>query len=118
MGLALYARAALLLTARQESGEDPDPKTSSEAGQKEIYTSWALSIFIGLLVIAFFTSYVLQARKIQAVHETAMPIFAGIVIGLTLRLTAIESVLDVVTFDVDGEFKEILLVPLDVHASG
>ncbi len=40
-----------------------DPETSSEAVQKEMYTSWALSIFSGLLIIAFFTGYVLQAQK-------------------------------------------------------
>lgn len=48
-----------------------------EAGQKEIFTSWALSILIVLLIIALFTSYTLQTRKIQAVHETVLSIFAG-----------------------------------------
>lgn len=48
-----------------------------EAGQKEIFTSWALSILIVLLIIALFTSYIMQTRKIQAVHETVLSIFAG-----------------------------------------
>ena len=30
-----------------------------------------------LLIVALFTSYILQQRKIQAVHETVLSIFAG-----------------------------------------
>ena len=30
-----------------------------------------------LLIVALFTSYFLQQRKIQAVHETVLSIFAG-----------------------------------------
>jgi len=48
-----------------------------QAGQKEILTSWALLILIVLLIVALLTSYVLQTRKIQAVHETVISIFAG-----------------------------------------
>ena len=49
----------------------------AEAGQKEIFTSWALFILIMLLITALFTSYLLQQKKIQAVHETVISIFAG-----------------------------------------
>lgn len=48
-----------------------------EAGQKEIFSSWALFILIMLLIAALFTSYMLQQKKIQAVHETVISIFAG-----------------------------------------
>lgn len=37
----------------------------------------AIFIFILLLMAAFFTSYIMQERKIQAVHETVVSIFAG-----------------------------------------
>lgn len=30
-----------------------------------------------LLIVAFFTSYIMQQRKITAVHETVISIFAG-----------------------------------------
>jgi hypothetical protein len=53
------------------------PTEEPEAGQKEVFTSWALSILITLLIVALFTSYILQTRKIQAVHETVLSIFAG-----------------------------------------
>lgn len=49
----------------------------SEAGQKEIFSSWALFILIMLLIAALFTSYMLQQKRIQAVHETVISIFAG-----------------------------------------
>lgn len=48
-----------------------------EAGQKEIFSSWALFILIMLLILALFASYMLQHKKIQAVHETVISIFAG-----------------------------------------
>jgi hypothetical protein len=49
----------------------------AEAGQKEIFSSWALFILIMLLILALFTSYMLQSKKIQAVHETVISIIAG-----------------------------------------
>ena len=42
-----------------------------------MFSSFALFILIMLLVVALFTSYILQQRKIQAVHETVLSIFAG-----------------------------------------
>lgn len=52
----------------------PEP----EAGQKETFSSRALFILIMLLIAALFASYMLQHKKIQAVHETVLSIFAGI----------------------------------------
>lgn len=48
-----------------------------DTAQKEILSSWALFILIMLLIIALFASYLLQHKKIQAVHETVISIFAG-----------------------------------------
>ena len=93
----MYTWPAHLLTSstgRQADEADPDgtnlPKScaqemsahniiidTAEAGQKEIFTSWALFIMIVLLITALFTSYILQQKKIQAVHETVISIFAG-----------------------------------------
>lgn len=87
-----------------------------EAGQKEVFASWALFILIVLLIVALFTSYLLQMRKIQAVHETSLSIFAGMVIGLILRLTAVQSVLGAVSFDYQFFFN--LLLPPIILASG
>lgn len=62
---------------RRASNNDDDADDPAEAGQKEIFTSWALFIIIVLLITALFTSYILQQKKIQAVHETVVSIFAG-----------------------------------------
>ena len=112
---ALYnlAEATNRLAVRQSDETDGD---NPEAGQKEIYSSWALLILIALLILALFTSYVLRSKKIQAVHETVISIFAGMVIGLILRLTSVNSVLDVVTFDYQFFFN--LLLPPIILASG
>lgn len=59
--------------------------TEPDAAQAEISTSWALFILIVLLILALFGSYFLQTRKIQAVHETVMSIFAGKVKSATLH---------------------------------
>lgn len=48
-----------------------------DTAQKEILASWALFILIMLLILALFASYLLQHKKIQAVHETVISIFAG-----------------------------------------
>lgn len=48
-----------------------------EPEKKEFFSSWALFILIMLLIGALFTSYILQQRKIQAVHETVLSIFGG-----------------------------------------
>lgn len=74
----------------------------------------------------------LQTRKIQAVHETVISIFAGtlnapshstprspnagMVVGLVLRLTANEAVLGVVSFNYQFFFN--LLLPPIILASG
>lgn len=115
MGFAHYAiRGAMLLAARQTSDSDDDE--NPEAGQKEIYASWSLLILIVLLILALFTSYLLQSKKIQAVHETVISIFAGMVIGLILKLTSVRTVLDAVTFDYQFFFN--LLLPPIILASG
>ena len=63
-----------------------------------------------------FTSYILQTRKIQAVHETVLSIFAGMFVGLILRLTAVASVRETVSFDYQMFFN--LLLPPIILSSG
>jgi len=68
----LLATATTILAETTDA--DPDEQ---EPAQKELYTSWALLILILLLIVALFTSYVLQTRRIEAVHETVLSIFSG-----------------------------------------
>ena len=91
-----------------------------------------------LLVAALFTSYTLQQRKIQAVHETVLSIFAGrqhptaseqasdwsrrlteslgMIVGFILRLTSSSFIQNVVSFDYQFFFN--LLLPPIILASG
>ncbi|KAJ5689566.1 Endosomal/prevacuolar sodium/hydrogen exchanger [Penicillium macrosclerotiorum] len=99
----------------RRAAEDTDPDDAPEAGSKEITSSWALFIMIMLLMFALFTSYILQQRKIQAVHETVLSIFAGMFVGLIIRLTG-SSLQDSVAFDYQFFFN--LLLPPIILASG
>lgn len=58
---------------------DPDNTTvpGDQPMEEEMYSSWALLIFMTLLMGALWTSYFLQLRKIRAVHETVISIMAG-----------------------------------------
>ncbi|OJJ41370.1 hypothetical protein ASPWEDRAFT_56501 [Aspergillus wentii DTO 134E9] len=91
-------------------GDAPD------SGTKEFFSSWALFIMIMLLMFALFTSYILQQKKIQAVHETVLSIFAGMFVGLIIRLSPESPIQDSVTFDYQFFFN--LLLPPIILASG
>jgi len=56
--------------------DDSDPG-SGDSAQNETLSSWAIFISILLLITAFLTSYLLQQKKVEAVHETVISIFAG-----------------------------------------
>ncbi|PKY05415.1 sodium/hydrogen exchanger 3 [Aspergillus campestris IBT 28561] len=99
--------------AEYESDPDDD---APEAGTKEFFSSWALFILIMLLIFALFTSYILQQKKIQAVHETVLSIFAGMFVGLIIRLSPESPIQDSVTFDYQFFFN--LLLPPIILASG
>lgn len=58
-------------------GHEADAITGPDTSQREIFSSWALFIMIMLLITALFTSYMLQQKKVEAVHETVISIFAG-----------------------------------------
>jgi sodium/hydrogen exchanger-like protein 6/7 len=108
--------SAVIARLRRRDASDPDDTEDPDTGQKEIFSSYALLILILLLIVAFFTSYILRSKKIQAVHETVISIFAGMAVGLILRLTVVTSVLDAVSFDYQFFFN--LLLPPIILASG
>ncbi|KAK5664297.1 hypothetical protein OQA88_515 [Cercophora sp. LCS_1] len=102
-------RSAKELARRAE--EDPDGPSSSDSSKQEINASWALFISIMLLIVAFFTSYIMQQRKITAIHETVISIFAGMTVGLILRVTGGDSIRDLISFDYQIFFN-VLLPPI------
>ncbi|OGM40016.1 endosomal/prevacuolar sodium/hydrogen exchanger [Aspergillus bombycis] len=111
MGDALHQ----IIRRAADSESDPD-EDAPEAGTKEFFSSWALFILIMLLMFALFTSYILQQKKIQAVHETVLSIFAGMFVGLIIRLSPESPIQDSVTFDYQFFFN--LLLPPIILASG
>ncbi|KIN05870.1 hypothetical protein OIDMADRAFT_189482 [Oidiodendron maius Zn] len=101
----------LLRRAAEEEGEEGDGDTS----QREIFISWALFIMIALLIIALFTSYILQQRRVEAVHETVISIFGGMTVGLILRVSNGTSIQNLVTFDYQIFFN-LLLPPIILNS--
>ncbi|TVY14346.1 Endosomal/prevacuolar sodium/hydrogen exchanger [Lachnellula arida] len=90
--------------------------TGPDTSQREIFSSWALFIMIMLLITALFTSYILQQKKVEAVHETVISIFAGMTVGLVLRVSSGTSIQNLVSFDYQIFFN--LLLPPIILASG
>lgn len=84
------------------------PATTSPASipeEEEYYSSWSLFLVCVLLILSLWTSYYLQIKRIRAVHETLVSIFAGMAVGLIVRLapgTMIREML--VSFKFGGMF--------------
>ena len=68
----------------QEDGELTSG-TGHDTSERERFSSSALFTMIMLLIAALFTSYMLQQKKVEAVHETALSIFAGTMARQRLR---------------------------------
>ncbi|KAG9301684.1 hypothetical protein G9A89_016755 [Geosiphon pyriformis] len=91
------------------TADDPAP------GDEELYSSWALLIQTSLLIGALWTSYYLQIKKIRAIHETVVSIFAGMFVGLILRLSPGLVVQKMVTFN-PSYFFNLLLPPIILNS--
>lgn len=63
-----------------------DPETAPDPSTDEYYSSWSLFLVCLLLIVSLWTSYYLQIKRIRAVNETIVSIFAGMVVGLIVRL--------------------------------
>src|SRR5882762_3739370 len=68
------------LAAGPSSLSDPVPE------EEEFYSSWSLFLVCMLLILSLWTSYYLQIKRIRAVHETLVSIFAGMLVGFVVRL--------------------------------
>ena len=71
---------------------------------------WGLCILCILLIVALCSSYYLQVKKIRAVHETVVSIFAGMVVGLIIRLSPGHLIREMLVS------QDVLLYPGDMSA--
>jgi solute carrier family 9 (sodium/hydrogen exchanger), member 6/7 len=62
------------------------PTEKPVAEEEEYYSSWSLFLVCLLLIISLWTSYYLQIKRIRVIHETNVSIFAGMFVGLIVRL--------------------------------
>ncbi|KAL1891905.1 monovalent cation:H+ antiporter, CPA1 (nhx1) [Ceratocystis pirilliformis] len=95
--------------------DDADPGDGNST-QSEAISSWAIFISIMLLIAAFLTSYLLKEKKIEAIHETVISIFAGMVVGLILLITPGDSIRNIIKFSPQIFFN--LLLPPIILSSG
>ena len=74
---------------------DPSPVVAAAAAtasaepipeEEEYYSSWSLFLVCLLLILSLWTSYYLQIKKIRTIHETLVSIFAGMFVGLVVRI--------------------------------
>lgn len=67
------------------------------------------------MIGSLLTSYFLQIRKIQAVHETVISIFAGMVVGLIIRVSPGHYIQEMVSFNY-SIFFNLLLPPIILNS--
>lgn len=65
---------------------DPSTSPAPVVEDEEFYSSWSLFLVCMLLILSLWTSYYLQIKRIRAIHETLVSIFAGMAVGLIVRL--------------------------------
>lgn len=92
-----------------------DPELEINPVTEEMFSSWALSIMLFLLIAALWSSYYLTQKKIRAVHETVLSIFYGMVVGLIIRMTPGHYIQNSVTFN-SSYFFNVLLPPIILNS--
>jgi sodium/hydrogen exchanger-like protein 6/7 len=90
-------------------------ESASVPEDEEYYSSWSLFLVCLLLILSLWTSYYLQIKRIRAVHETVVSIFAGMFVGLIVRLAPVDMVREMLTFK-HTLFFNLLLPPIILNS--
>ncbi len=83
--------------------------------EEGFYLSWALLIQTSLLILSLCSSYYLQYKQIRAIHETVVSIFAGMIVGLAIRISPGRMIQESVTFNY-SYFFNLLLPPIILNS--
>jgi sodium/hydrogen exchanger-like protein 6/7 len=70
--------------------------------------SWALTILCILLILSLWTSYYVQIKRIRAVHETVLSIFAGMFVGMIVWAAPGHLIRDMLVSDIHVNIHLIL----------
>ncbi|EGG03064.1 uncharacterized protein MELLADRAFT_117394 [Melampsora larici-populina 98AG31] len=98
------------------STPDTPPEIHLDPEVEELWSSRALLLVLVLLILSFWVSYYLKIRRIKTIHETLVALFAGMVIGLIVRLSPGEVVQNMISFKTTIMLN-VLLPPI-ILASG
>ncbi|EMD34918.1 hypothetical protein CERSUDRAFT_54501, partial [Gelatoporia subvermispora B] len=93
----------------------PSPTPTSAPEEEEFYSSWSLFLVCVLLILSLWTSYYLQIKRIRAVHETLVAIFAGMFVGFVVRLAPGTMIREMLTFK-HTLFFNLLLPPIILNS--
>ncbi|KAJ6491444.1 sodium/hydrogen exchanger [Mycena vitilis] len=93
----------------------PTPTPEPVPEEEEFYSSWSLFLVCLLLILSLWTSYYLQIKRIRAVHETGVSIFAGMAVGLIVRLAPGTMIREMLTFK-HTLFFNLLLPPIILNS--
>ncbi|KAG8215340.1 sodium hydrogen exchanger [Butyriboletus roseoflavus] len=94
---------------------DEVPTGTPVAEEEEFYSSWSLFLVCLLLILSLWTSYYLQIKRIRAIHETLVAIFAGMCVGLVVRLAPGTMIREMLTFK-HTLFFNLLLPPIILNS--
>ncbi|KAH0834092.1 Sodium/hydrogen exchanger family-domain-containing protein [Lanmaoa asiatica] len=94
---------------------DAVPSGTPVPEEEEFYSSWSLFLVCLLLILSLWTSYYLQIKRIRAIHETLVSIFAGMFVGLVVRLAPGTMIREMLTFK-HTLFFNLLLPPIILNS--
>lgn len=104
--------------------QDSDPVVSiwPRAAPTRHPEGWSLTnLFRGslqvllLLILSFWVSYYLKVRRIRSIHETIVALFAGMAVGLLVRLAPGNVVQDMISFK-STILLNVLLPPIILNS--
>ncbi|PWN20709.1 sodium/hydrogen exchanger [Microstroma glucosiphilum] len=113
---AIAAETATSSSKAASPSASPPPAPPSPAEEQERDSSLALFLVLFLLIFSFFASYYLRVKRITAIHETIVGLFAGMLVGAILRIGPGEQVQQMLSFS-NTIMLNVLLPPI-ILASG